>query len=52
MRPELRREFGQASRSRYELHFTFERMAANTLALYEQVLDLNAANIAVAAGSF
>jgi glycosyltransferase involved in cell wall biosynthesis len=53
MRREVRHEFGQAGRVRYEQCFTFERMAAETAALYEEVFDRRpAAQIAVAAGSF
>jgi len=36
--PDLRLRLGRAGRRRYELNFTFERMSAKTIALYEEVL--------------
>jgi len=51
MRATLRQEYGRAGRLRYELHFTFEQMAAKTLSLYEQVLQLQPAQAAMAAGA-
>ncbi len=52
MRPNLRQQFGRAGRHRYELNFTFDQMAARTLALYQQVLNRRPAVIAVPAGRF
>jgi glycosyltransferase involved in cell wall biosynthesis len=51
-RPEVRQELGRAGRLRYELNFTFDRMAENTTALYERVLNRSAVHVAVPAGSF
>lgn len=36
--PEMRKRMGRAGRARYETHFTFERMLAETLQVYEAVL--------------
>lgn len=38
MQPETRRRMGTAGRARYEAHFTFDRMLAETLQVYEAVL--------------
>lgn len=37
--PALRAGMGEAARSHYEKHFTFERLVEETLALYESVAD-------------
>jgi glycosyltransferase involved in cell wall biosynthesis len=52
MRPNLRQQMGRAGRLRYELNFTFDQMASKTMTLYNQVLNRQTADIAVAAGSF
>jgi glycosyltransferase involved in cell wall biosynthesis len=49
--PSLRSAFGRAGRVRYELNFTFDRMACQTAALYDQVLKRKPAEIAVPADS-
>ena len=41
--PEARRRMGEAGRRRYLSHFTFEKMQANTFALYREVLSTTAA---------
>jgi glycosyltransferase involved in cell wall biosynthesis len=41
--PEERRRMGNAGRCRYLSHFTFEKMQANTFALYREVLSTTAA---------
>jgi len=41
--PEARRRMGEAGRCRYLSHFTFEKMQANTFALYREVLSTIAA---------
>ena len=35
--PDLRATMGRAARDHYEDHFTFDRLAAETLSLYEEV---------------
>jgi glycosyltransferase involved in cell wall biosynthesis len=52
VRPDLRKTFGRAGRLRYELNFTFDRMARQTLALYERILSRKPAGIAVPAERF
>jgi glycosyltransferase involved in cell wall biosynthesis len=52
MRPNLRQQMGRAGRQRYELNFTFDQMASKTMTLYNQILNRETADIAVAAGSF
>ncbi|MBA3454749.1 MAG: glycosyltransferase family 4 protein [Deltaproteobacteria bacterium] len=42
-RPDLRAELGANGRARYEAEFTFERLLANTQAVYRDVLGVRAA---------
>jgi glycosyltransferase involved in cell wall biosynthesis len=51
-RGDLRRDFGRAGRLRYEQNFTFDQMAAKTIALYGRVLSRETVDIPVPAGSF
>jgi glycosyltransferase involved in cell wall biosynthesis len=50
--PTLRRAYGRAGRLRYEQNFTFDLMAAKTMALYETVLNRSGVRDAIPAGSF
>ena len=52
VRPDLRKTFGSAGRLRYELNFTFDRMARQTLALYHRVLNRKPAGDAVPSETF
>lgn len=45
--PTTRTRFGRAGRLRYELNFTFDRMARQTVALYDQILNRKTADIPV-----
>jgi glycosyltransferase involved in cell wall biosynthesis len=47
--PTMRKAYGRAGRLRYELNFTFDRMARETAALYDQVLNRKATRVAVPA---
>jgi len=49
--PALRSRMGAAGRLRYLSHFTFERMQANTFALYREVLSPAAARVEEASAS-